>query len=143
MKIARQVLFLLLPIVCNYAWAFNLITDDEAKLPSAYAEGKRAGLTRGPGIDVASPGDAVKRNGVNLKVDFKPRGGASIDPKSVKVVYMKSPNVDLTERIKPYVVANGIAITGAQVPPGEHQLKVEVEDSEGRMSSKLINFKAE
>ncbi len=42
--------------------ALDLITPAEAQLPSAYQEGKRAGLTRGPGIDVASPSGVVQKN---------------------------------------------------------------------------------
>jgi hypothetical protein len=136
-------------VVCCGAWAagqasaLELITPAEAKLPSAYQEVKRAGLTRGPGIDVSSPGASVKKDALALKVDFKSRGGVAIDPKSVKVLYLKSPPVDLTERVRAAVTADGIAIQDAQVPAGEHQLRVEVSDAEGRSSSKLVNFVAQ
>ena len=125
------------------ALALELITDAEAKLPSAYQETKRAGVTRGPGIDVASPSGTVKKNALALKVDFKARGGAAIDPKTVRVTYLKNPPVDLTARVQSAVTATGIALEGAQVPAGEHQLRVDVSDSEGRASSKLVNFVAQ
>jgi hypothetical protein len=121
----------------------DLITEDEARLPSAYGETKRAGLTRGPSISINSPAGVTRKDALDLKVDFKARGGAAIDPKSVKLTYMKSPAVSLTERVKPFVTADGIVMEKARVPAGEHQLKLEVTDSEGRVSSKLINFKAE
>ncbi len=121
----------------------ELITDAEARLPSAYAENKRAGLTRGPGIEIESPARAVDKAAMALKVGFKPRGGVAIDPKSVRVTYMKSPAVDLTERVRSHVSESGIAIDAARVPAGEHQLKVDVADTEGRVSTRLISFKAD
>ncbi|MGQ2924187.1 hypothetical protein [Variovorax sp.] len=128
---------------CHAASSLELITDAEAKLPSAYLENKRAGLTRGPGIEVASPSTEAGREAVALKIGFKPRGGVVIDPKTVKVQYMKEPVVDLTERVRPYISDTGIAIDAARVPAGEHQLRVQVGDAEGRVSSKLIQFKAQ
>mgnify|MGYP006900241956 FL=1 len=56
---------------------------------------------------------------------------------------MKEPVVDLTERVRPYISDTGIAIDAARVPAGEHQLRVQVGDAEGRVSSKLIQFKAQ
>ena len=125
------------------ALALDLITDAESKLPSAYQEVKRAGVTRGPGIDVTSPSGSVKKDGVAIKVDFKSRGGVPIDPKTVKVTYMKNPAVDLTERVRAGTTGSGIALEGATVPAGEHQLRVEVSDAEGRSSSRLVNFSAQ
>ena len=132
-----------LALVAGNIWAIELITPAEAKLPSAYQEVKRAGLTRGPGIDVESPSGTVKKDGMALNVDFKSRGGVAIDPKTVKVLYNKTPTVDLTDRVRPSVTPDGIRLTGAQVPAGEHQLRVEVADTEGRISSKLVNFVAQ
>jgi hypothetical protein len=125
------------------ALALDLITDAEARLPAAQADARRAGLTRGPGIDVDSPAASVPKNAVALKVGFKPRGGAEIDPKTVRVLYMKNPQVDLTERVRAGISGNGIVVDGATVPAGEHQLRIEVADTEGRTSSRLVGFKAQ
>ncbi len=67
----------------------------------------------------------------------------AIDPKTVRVVYMKNPAVDLTDRIRTHVSSSGIELDGAQVPAGAHQLRVEVGDAEGRVSSKLVDFSAQ
>jgi len=56
---------------------------------------------------------------------------------------MKNPAVDLTDRIRTHVSGTGIELDGAQVPPGAHQLRVEVGDAEGRVSSKLVDFNAQ
>lgn len=130
-------------LAAGNALALELITEAEAQLPSAYQETKRAGVTRGPGIDVASPSGTVPKDALALKVDFKPRGGATIDPKTVRVTYLKNPAVDLTARVQSALTPTGIALQGAKVPAGEHQLRVDVTDSEGRASSKLVNFVAQ
>ena len=85
----------------------------------------------------------AQKDGVAIKVDFKSRGGVPIGPKTVKVTYMKNPAVDLTERVRAGTTGSGIALEGATVPAGEHQLRVEVSDAEGRSSSRLVNFSAQ
>ena len=62
-------------------------------------------------------------------------GGVTINLDSLRVTYMKSPNVDLTQRVRPYAGPDGIEIQEAEVPPGEHLLRVELQDSEGRRTT--------
>ncbi|HTJ97286.1 MAG TPA: hypothetical protein VL381_07435 [Rhodocyclaceae bacterium] len=124
------------------AHAVTLIKDAEAKLPAASGSLATRGITRGPAIKQVSPApeDAVK-SPLNLKVSFEARGGAKIDPASVKATYLKSPSVELTDRIKPSISATGIDLSNAEVPPGEHQINVSVTDSEGRQSSSIVTLK--
>jgi len=51
------------------------------------------------------------------------------------VTYLKSPVVDLTSRIKPFVQPAGIDMPDAQLPPGEHLLRIDIKDSDGRPAS--------
>lgn len=122
------------------AGAASLITESEAKLPEASAARTRA-ITRGPGIRVVSPdpGTAIK-SPFNLKLAFEPRGGAKIVPESIKVTYLKSPTVDLLDRVRPGISEHGIELAGAEVPPGEHQIQMVVEDSEGRRTTTVIKL---
>ena len=76
----------------------------------------------------------------DFKVSFEPRGDARIDTSSVKVVYMKSPFVDLTPRLKNAISANGIDFAKADVPPGTHTIRVTVKDSEGRETNSVLNL---
>jgi hypothetical protein len=76
----------------------------------------------------------------DFKVNFEPRGDAKIDPSSVKVVYMKSPFVDLTPRLKSAISANGIDFVKADVPPGTHTIRVTVKDTEGRETNSVLNL---
>lgn len=113
-----------------------LITQDEAKLPpprGAIATDRR-GITRGPKIDFISPGDAV-HSPMHLQVKFESFGGAKIDPDSVKVTYLRTPNVDLTPRLKSFVQATGIDVPDAELPAGDHMVRVDIKDSDGRIGS--------
>lgn len=43
-------------------------------------------------------------------------------------------------RVKAGLSAGGIELAGAEVPPGEHQIRVTVQDSEGRQSSTVLQL---
>ena len=117
-----------------------LIKESEAKLPptSATAPATRAS-TRGPGIRVVSPEGAVV-SACPLRVVFEPRGGAKIDLSSVRMTYMRTPNVELVDRVRGGLSEKGIDLATAEVPPGERQIRLTVQDSEGRQTSTLLNL---
>lgn len=123
-------------------FAADLITAKEAQLPSAAGELKTRGISRGPAIKVISPdlGASPITAPFDLKVQFEPRGGKKIDPASVKVTYLKSPLVDLTGRMKPAISESGISFDKAQVPPGDHAVRITVKDVEGRESNSVVNL---
>lgn len=130
-------MFVLLPVHADV-----LIKKKEAALPQA-DEITFRGISRGAGIKLVSPaaeGQAVS-SPFHLKLVFEPHGGAKIDPSSVQVDYLKSPTVDLTERVKKGVTENGIEMLKAEAPPGEHRLRVSVTDSNGQTSRSEITLK--
>jgi hypothetical protein len=119
------------------AFAGQLITDDEARLPAqkgAVANSGR-GITRGPKILVPDGEAALQASPIRLLIKFQTFGGSSVDLEALKVTYLKSPVVDLTSRIKPFVLPTGIDMPDAQLPPGEHLLRVDIKDSDGRPAS--------
>jgi hypothetical protein len=121
-----------------------LITEEEAKLPppkGAVATDRR-GVTRGPKVRFVEEGEPV-RSPMHLKLTFESFGGAKIDPDSVKVTYLKTPNVDLTPRIKSFVQATGIDIPDVELPAGEHMVRVDVKDSDGRIGTTSFVLKVE
>src|ERR1700752_4234664 len=82
-----------------------LISADEAKLPppkGAVSVASR-GITRGPKIEYLGSADGA-RSPMRLVLKFESFGGAKIDTDSLKVIYMKSPAVDLTPRLKTFVL---------------------------------------
>ena len=119
-----------------------LITEQEAKLPpqkGAFAVATR-GITRGPRIDYVADTSGM-HSPIRLQLKFESFGGATIDPATLKVTYMKDPAVDLTDRIKPFVQPTGIDMPEAVLPPGDHTLRVDVKDSDGRMATSSFVLK--
>ena len=125
-----------------HAQTVQLITNDEASLPNATGQIATRGITRGPGIKLMSPDPAAKliKGPFDLKIAFEPRGGSKIDPASATLTYLKNPAVDLTPRVKSGIKPEGIEVTKAAVPAGEHQIRVTVKDDEGRQTSQVISL---
>ncbi len=118
-----------------------LITDQEAKLPPAKGAFSVAtrGITRGPRIDYVA--NTATTSPIRLQMKFESFGGATIDPATLKVTYLKDPAVDLTDRVKPFVKPTGIDMPDAILPPGDHTLRVDVKDSDGRVATSSIVLK--
>jgi len=119
------------------AIAGQLITEEEAKLPpqKGAVPNSGRGITRGPKITLPNEEAASQASPIRLQVKFQTFGGSSVDLDALKVTYLKSPVVDLTPRVKPFVQSTGIDMPDAQLPPGEHLLRVDLKDSEGRPAS--------
>ena len=123
-------------LTAGRASATQLITDEEAKLPppKGAVAADRRGILRGPKVDVVLPGDTV-HSPLHLQLKFEAFGGAKIDPDSVKMTFLRTPNVDLTPRIKPFVQAAGIDMPDTELPPGEYTIRVDIKDSDGRIGT--------
>lgn len=124
------------------AQAAKLITDEEAKLPppKGAVATERRGILRGPKVVFAGPSDQT-RSPIHLVLKFESFGDAKIDPGSVKVTYLRTPNVDLTSRVKQYVQASGIDMPDAELPPGDYTVRVDLKDSDGRAASTSFTLK--
>jgi len=141
MKLIKLFLTVTLFLVFNSVIAAPLISPKEAALPPAAGTLATRGISRGPAIKLTSPeADTPVMAPFDFKVNFEARGDAKIDPSSVKVVYMKSPFVDLTPRLKSAISANGIDFAKADVPPGTHTIRVTVKDTEGRETNSVLNL---
>lgn len=129
-------------LYANASRATQLITEEEAKLPppkGAIAADRR-GILRGPKVEFLSPGDSVN-SPMRLILKFESFGGAKIDPDSVKVIFLRTPNVDLTSRVKPFVHADGINMQDAELPPGDYTVRVDIKDSDGRPGTAIFTLK--
>lgn len=126
----------------SFVFAATLITDTEAKLPAAEKTITTRAITRGPGIRVISPDTSSPKiaSPFPLRIAFEPRGGARIDLSSVKLTYLKTPNVELLDRVKQGLTENGIEFPAAEVPTGQHQIRITVQDSEGRQTSNVLTL---
>ncbi len=124
--------------------ALELVTPDEAALPAAAAPSlvMRGSPLRRPSVLVVSPPpDAgLVHSPIELKLRFHAFGGAVIDPESVVVTYLKRPAIDVTQRIEPFITADGVTIDKVEMPPGAHQFWVEVKDKSGRVGAAELSF---
>jgi hypothetical protein len=121
-----------------------LITADEANLPppkGAVAMSAR-GVTRGPKVELV-PQDGAIRSPVRLQLKFQTYGGSKVDLDAVQATYLRTPNVDLTPRIKPFVNATGIDVPAAELPPGDHIVRIDIKDSDGRTATANFVLKVE
>lgn len=117
-----------------------LITEAEAQAPNLQVPATRA-ITRGPGINLLSPTEVTGKS-FAFRMVFEPRGGAKIDPGSIKFEYLKQHVVDLTARFKTGLNGNQLELPQASVPAGTHPIRVSVRDSEGREGKTIIHLSA-
>ena len=126
------------------AGAFDLVTKEEAALPAGPLPvlQMRGSPTRRPKIVVVSPPPSagLVHSPLDLKLQFHAFGGGEIDPGSVVVTYLKQPAIDITQRIMPFITADGVNIPQAEVPPGKHQFWVELKDKSGRIGGTEFDF---
>ncbi|MEY3207084.1 MAG: hypothetical protein RIS77_457 [Pseudomonadota bacterium] len=131
----------LIGAVPNLVFAAPLITSKEAALPAASGALATRGISRGPAVKLNSPeADTPISSPFDFKVLFEARGEGKIDPNSVKVVYMKSPFVDLTPRLKSAITPTGINFSKAEVPPGTHTIRITVKDMDGRETNQVVTI---
>ncbi len=118
----------------------KLITEEEAKSPNLQVPSTRA-ITRGPGISLITPLEVTAKS-FAFKLNFEPRGGAKIDPASVKFEYLKQPPIDLSSRFVPGLKGNQIELPLVSVPTGTHPIRISVRDSEGREGTTILQLNA-
>ncbi len=117
-----------------------LIKPEEAKLPPPATTNNAVitrGLTRRPSIVLVSP-EASVTSPFTLQFKFEAHGGSAIRPNSFHLIYLRSPNVDLTGRVKPFETVDGVTMVGAEAPPGQHMLRVMISDSANREASAVF-----
>ncbi|MCI0557206.1 MAG: hypothetical protein MN733_01835 [Nitrososphaera sp.] len=142
MRAAIGILYILTGLNCNSAvCAFELITNEEAGRPSGFPDRLRS-LFPGPVIKVYNLVPEMI-SPIDLTIELKAFAGASINQNSLQVSYHKKPREDLLPRIRDSIEAQDsavvIKIRNAEVPPGQHQIFVQVEDTRGLASEKYLN----
>ncbi len=123
-----------------------LVTVAEAQLPPPSSNDlSRRAVTRGPTIRSLSPDTDTTPLKANepfrFNVEFAPRGGSRIDQSSIRVTYLRAHSINITDRLRPFINANGITIQDAVLPPGDHTLRVEVLDDQGRSGSTSLSIR--
>ena len=120
-----------------------LVNSQEAALPPSATSKAGRSITRGPAIRQVSPANAVTANQpFDLHVEFAGRGGEKINPATAQITILRGGNIDITQRLKPFITANGIEMPAAMVPSGTHVLQVAVSDAGGRQTIANIEIEA-
>ncbi len=126
------------------AAAMQLVTEQEAALPPDRMPGLelRGSPTRRPSAVIVSPPQnaGVVKSPVSLKIKLQAHGGAKIDPDSIVLTYKKTPAIDITQRIMPFITADGIDVPDAEVPPGTHEFRIELKDRDGHPGGTDFSF---
>jgi len=134
------------------------ITDEEAALPDKKnADNPRpsggepvdlpAAAARkamaGPIIFVEAPDENRPYNGrIDIHIRFeKNPTGEPVDMRSLKVIYLKLFDIDITGRVRPYIKENAIDATRIKFPKGNHKVKIQIKDREQMESSRVIRIK--
>ncbi len=126
-----------------------LVTPAEAAGPKATAQRllpplKDRSAHAGPKVIVASPSLAsVLHPPLAIDVRFQTAPDAPVDLASVKVVYVKLVDLDITSRIRPYLTAKGIDVADAKLPAGEHVIELTVGDVNGAETEERLAFTVE
>lgn len=121
--------------------AVALITQAEALLPDMSAI-QYENVARdieftadGPIIKVITPEEGkTYAPPLNIELHFISKGRAEIDLSTLKVEYLKFFNIDITDRVLPYVNKEGIKIANAKFPSGTHNLKITIADEKGAVT---------
>jgi hypothetical protein len=125
------------------AAAIQLVTEQEAALPPDLLAIDHRGIFHGPSAVIVSPppNAGVMKSPVSLRIKLQAHGGAKVDPDSIVVTYKKTPEIDITQRIMPFITADGIDVPDAEVPPGTHTFRIEVKDNKGYLGATDFSFR--
>lgn len=123
-----------------------LITPEEAAMAPAPDAGRglveigREDITLGPVIDVVEPLNGSRESmPVQVLVRFAPLS-EPVDLTSLKVILIKFIQIDITDRIRPYVTPEGIQVKEAKIPPGKHRVRISLADKAGGLTVREIFF---
>jgi hypothetical protein len=95
----------------------------------------------GPKVTVRDPGEVAEvMPPVTIDIAFQADEGATVDIKSLKVTYLKLFGIDITERLRPYLTADGIHAVNAPLAPGHHSIEISVADTTGRRTVERFDF---
>ncbi len=126
---------------------FALLNDDEIARYLANPPQKTRSLmvtkSSGPLIKVTSPSGFALSSPVDFDIRVEPRGGVDVDMKSLRIEYKLGPIwVNLTRRVMREAKIKGLRFSarGAELPAGNHSLRLTVRDKDARTTQAMVNF---
>lgn len=126
---------------------FELLTPEEQ---SEY-QNKGSGPDRaiavlsdaGPTIEIAAPKGFTLSSPVDFDIRVAPRDGVPVDMSSLRIDYRLGPAwVNMTSRIMRYASVEGSRLfaRGADLPRGDHALRVSIRDTQERVTQATVAF---
>jgi hypothetical protein len=133
-----------LMVLSSPAAATMLVTPQEAQLPPDDSQ-VRSGIERGPDVIPVYPSgrSGMIQSPFDFRVKFAAHGNTRVDLDTLTVVYKRTPGIDLTARLRPFVGPDGIDMPNAEVPPGTHRILIFIKDSVGHEGRADIRFDVE
>lgn len=116
-----------------------LITEGEAAL--APAPVSRAPLPDdGPIIKIVTPQQGAEvTSPFAVEIQFEPRpGGAPPKMDTLRLTALKVFEIDITDRVKPYVGESRLFVKEAKIPTGRHRLKLTIADAAGNLTAQIL-----
>ncbi len=118
--------------------SFGTNTDPGSNIPvNLYSD------SHAPKITLLSPSTSVIDGKLTLQATFAAKSGATIRPSSVRVLYRTPVGwFDVSDRVlaQSNVTASGLTSTALALPPGKHELRLSVQDSQGREAMIELNL---
>lgn len=128
-----------------YAEPIMLVSDEEVRISNSNKSSlqpKAILVPDAPTIEVLSPQIGSSINSpTQIEVKFNPKGSANIKLGTFRALYGAF-KVDITKRLLNVanVTPQGIHESEANLPKGSHKITMSVEDTEGRIGFKSIEF---
>ena len=95
-----------------------------------------------PKIELVNPKlDSAISSPTIIQLKFSTKPGSTTKPETFRILYGTF-QIDITERLLKVatVTPQGINVPEAKLPNGKHKLVLNVQDSDGRVGSRLIEF---
>ena len=128
-----------------YAQSTFLVSEEEMVKSNAYKTffyPKTVVSPDAPKIELVSPKlDSTISSPTQIQLKFLPKTPATTKPETFRILYGTF-QIDITDRLLKVatVTPEGINVPDAKLPNGRHKLVLNVQDSDGRVGSRLIEF---
>lgn len=130
--------------VCSTGEAVVLLTKEEGAMkeaPKGVYEVSRP-LNNGPKIMIVIPETNHEyKSPLAIEIRFIPREGSEVDLSQFKVECLKFFNIDITDRVKKYTTRQGVKVDRAELPPGNHKLRLTIGDTGGGITQEIFVVK--
>jgi hypothetical protein len=143
-KLLLSIVFIL-GLQTSLAQPLFLVTQEEMqesnKAPIRFTA-KSAPEKDAPVIEVVTPVIAgAISSPTPIKMVFQANAPSNVKPDTFKVLYGTF-EIDITKRItgKTPVTEQGLQVAQAELPKGRHKLLISVQDTNGRVGNKVIEF---